>query len=188
MVGHNMGMPRKDDAPRNPNLSMATLPIGPRAEFKLPWVNTYTEETADRVCLEVSRGRSLARVAVEETWAPSVMKLYQWLHDHPEFKHAYEMAKAARADAIMFETVELADNSTDHEKTKLQVGVRQHLAARLHSSQYSEKRMLEANLNQRTEIDARIERIDVSHLSLEEIRDAERLLMKTIEGTVEEEE
>ena len=178
-------MPRKDQTDK-PNLRLAALAIGEPAPFKLPWVSTYTEEIADRVCVEVSRGRSLVRLAIEETWCPSAMRLYRWLAERPEFKAAYEIAKQARADAMMAETIDLADASTDHEKTKIQISARQHLSARFHSSQYSEKRLVEANMTSRTEIDARIERIDVSHLSLEEIRDAERLMMKTIEGIVEE--
>lgn len=158
-----------------------SLPRKPPAEFKLPWANLYTEETAERICEEVAAGRSLQRILIEEAWSPSILYCYRWMRDHPDFASAYEMALRIRGEAIANEVVEIADNSTDHEHTRLQMQGRQWLSPKL-NPRFREQTVVQQNTTAKVEV-ATVETIDVSHLTLEEIRAAEALLAKTLEGS-----
>ena len=149
------------------------------APYKLPWAAKYTEEIGRRVCDEVAGGRTLERIAIEETWAPSVSQLYQWLNEYEEFDDAYEMAVKIRADAYAFETIELADTAVDGVNTdslRIQIGARQWLAGKLRPK-YGEKKTVEATVASTVNV---IGQVDVSHLSMEQIQMLEQALRKTI--------
>ena len=157
-------------------------PRGEPATSKLPWVNAFTQEVAERICEEVAGGRLLDRISIEEAWAPSLMQMKRWMRQHPEFEEAYRLALQIRGETLGYEIVHLADNSEDHEKTKIQIGARQWLAARMSPKEFMDRKAIDATMQAKVEV-ATVESIDVSHLTLEEIRQAEALLYKTIEGT-----
>lgn len=167
-----------------PTQMRPSLPRKPPCESKLPWAHVYTEEVADRICEEVALGRSLARIALEEPWAPTLYTLTYWMKQRPELRAAYELALQIRAETIAAEVIELADASIDHDHTKLQIGARQWLAPKL-SPRFRDRQIVEATNTNKTEVQVTtVEQIDVSHLSMDEIRAMEGLLMKTIEGEV----
>ena len=173
----------KDVATVPSSIKSWSTPRKDPAAFKLPWANHYTEEIADRICEEIAGGRILSRISIEEPWCPTLSMLSYWMGQKPEFRQAYEMALQLRAETMAHEIVEIADNSLDHEQSKLMISARQWLAARMNRKRYGDKQTIETT--NKTEVEVRqIETIDVSHLTLEEIHQAEALLMKTIEGEV----
>jgi hypothetical protein len=172
--------------PPPPPLVLST-PRKEPAPYKLPWVGKYTEEIANRICDEVAAGRTLERIAIEETWAPSARQIRFWMMEFKDFEDAYEMAVQIRADAYAFETIELADTAVDGVNTdslRIQIGARQWLAGKLRPK-YGEKKTVEATVASTVNV---VGQIDVSHMTMEQIHMVELALRKTLGGSAAEDD
>jgi hypothetical protein len=151
------------------------------ARYKLPWVNTFTDEVADRLCNEVAGGRTLERISIEEPWAPSVRKIHEWMTERPDFRAAYEMARIIRADLAVQEIINIADRAIDDvniESSKLQIHARQWLAMKMAPRSYGDRKTIDTNVNAQISTTSQI---NVSHLTMEEVYAAERALNKMID-------
>ena len=162
-----------------PPVLVARTERRPNAPFKLPWVAKFTQYAADRFCEEIANGRIIDRICAEETWCPGLSTIAKWRRDYPDFEANYQMACRIRADVMVHQIVALADDSLDHEKTKLQISSRQWLASKLHKGAYGDIKQIETTAT--VNVNA-TRTLDVSNLTLAEIRQMEGLLMKTIEG------
>ena len=77
----------------------------------------------EKIVLRIAFGDTLSRIC-RERWAPSISVFYRWCGASAEVAALYEVAKEARLDNLLFEMLELADNSVAHEKTRLQIAAR----------------------------------------------------------------
>lgn len=159
--------------------SLAT-PRKPPAPYKLPWANVYHEEFVELFCREIARGRVLLRICIEEAWAPSEGTVYNWLRKYVEFREAYDCACQIRAEDMANDILELADNSVDHEKTRQQIDARKWLAGKL-STRYGDKKVVETNVNASLNVNETVRELDVSHLSIPELKALESAFTKTLE-------
>ena len=153
------------------------------AVAKLPWVDVYSDFTAERICEAVAEGRTLARIALEEPWGPSTSQVYERMLLHPEFREAYVEARLTKADVMAEEVVELADAAKDLEHLPYQIQNRQWLASKINPAEYGDRRLVEQNINARVQT---VSKIDVSDLTLEEIDIAKRALKKAITAVADD--
>lgn len=84
----------------------------------------------EKIMDQIAAGRTV-RLLCREKWAPSEPVFYRWVSACPEIAAMYEAAKQARLATLRDQILELADNSIDHEKTKLQIAARQWLFSQL---------------------------------------------------------
>ena len=70
----------------------------------------YTQELADRICSELSGGRSLRSVCDDEGM-PDRQTVFRWLRQHDEFCAQYARAKEEAADALADEILDIADDA-----------------------------------------------------------------------------
>lgn len=70
---------------------------------------TYTLELADKFCAAIADGKTI-RAVCKLDGMPSKATIFRWLREHPEFAVAYGLATDERADTLIDEIVEIADN------------------------------------------------------------------------------
>ena len=158
----------------------------PLAPYKLPWVGRYTLEIGERICDEVASGRTLERIALEETWAPSHRQLYYWLDGHPEFRAAYDVARELRAEKLANDILPVAyDRSLDPDERKVIIHAHQWLASKMNKRVWGEHKTVDTTAT--VEVKS-TNTIDVSHMSLDEIHAAERAFVKMIDVTPEDDD
>jgi hypothetical protein len=147
---------------------------------KVPWRATYTPRVAERICEEVASGRSLERIGLEEPWAPSASKASQWMRDHPEFKEAYQVARALRAEKFAEDIIDVAYSPMlDPEDKRIIIAAHQWLASKMCPKDWGDRKIVDNNISailKTTSV------LDVSHLTMDELHAAERALDKVIEG------
>ena len=102
----------------------------------------YAPELAERICAELSDGRSLKRVCAED-WAPSRMTVYRWIQAHKEFSDSYARARELQAEHWADELVDLADLADDAQKARLQIDTRKWVASKLLPKKYGERQQIE---------------------------------------------
>jgi uncharacterized protein (DUF2236 family) len=93
---------------------------------------------ANKICSLMAEGRSLRSIAGKDG-IPSPQAIRKWLNEKPEFVAQYKMAMDERANHYAEEIVDLADNSTDPAKTRLQIDVRKWIACKLLPKKYGDK-------------------------------------------------
>ncbi len=72
----------------------------------------YTQETADRICAELSQGISLRTVCKADD-LPSAVTVFSWMRKYPEFLNQYTRAKEESADAMGEDILDISDNATN---------------------------------------------------------------------------
>lgn len=117
----------------------------------------YTQEVADRLCAELSEGKSLRTICRADDF-PAVRTVFYWLRTHEEFLHQYTRAKEESADALIEEMLEIADDGTNDlmtitkgnaeyeienkevtNRSRLRVDTRKWIASKLKPKKYGEK-------------------------------------------------
>lgn len=102
----------------------------------------YTPELAEKFCAVVADGKSI-RAACKQPGMPSKASVFRWLREHPEFAAMYEIATDERADTLIDEIVEIADNcKTDADsirKAKLRIHARVEQAQKMKPRKYGTK-------------------------------------------------
>lgn len=114
----------------------------------------YSDELADRVLREFSRGKSM-RTIEKMQGMPSISTMFEWMRKYPDFSQRYARAKEEAADLFVEELLELTDmadvdNAIDIQKRKLQVDTRKWIASKLKPKRYGEK--LDLAITQATEV------------------------------------
>lgn len=74
--------------------------------------STYSEETADILCVRLGQGESLRRICMDEDM-PSQSVVYLWLQRHPEFLEKYTRAREEQADTQFDMIVDIADETPE---------------------------------------------------------------------------
>lgn len=104
--------------------------------MKIDW----TDELIDRICDEVSSGRSVAELARED-WCPSQPSIYREMARNEEFADRMGKARAAQQEYEADNCVQMADDATaeDWQVVKLRIWARQWRAAKLAPKKYGDK-------------------------------------------------
>lgn len=109
-----------------------------------------TPEIMDRICEELSDGKSLRKICLAEDM-PSQTTVFKWLANDEEFAKQYAHAREAQADAIFDECLDIADDGSndymsdddsyngDHvQRTKIRIDTRKWMAGKLRPKKYGE--------------------------------------------------
>lgn len=117
---------------------------------------SYTLELAAEICGLIAEGKSLRTIAATPGM-PSATTIFRWLADEgkPEFREQYARAKAAQADMMAEDILNIADDGsndtyidengnqrTDHDvvaRSRLRVEARKWLASKFAPKRYGEK-------------------------------------------------
>lgn len=111
----------------------------------------YTQEIADEMCAQLSVGVSLRTVCKAERM-PSVVTVFAWFREHPDFLKQYARAKEESADAMAEEILDLSDgaisvikggaekkSSAYAQAVRLQVDTRKWIMSKMKPKKYGEK-------------------------------------------------
>lgn len=119
----------------------------------------YSEELAERICIELASGRSLTSICASEDWAPDKVTVLRWLRQHVPFRTQYTQAREDQAEVMADEMNDIADDGTNdwmerelrdgttvevpnHEhinRSRLRVDTRKWIAARLLPKKYGDR-------------------------------------------------
>lgn len=72
----------------------------------------FTQDLADRICGEISTGRSLRSVCKED-WAPDASTVFRWLRINDPFREQYTHAKEESAEAFAEDILDISDDGTN---------------------------------------------------------------------------
>lgn len=117
---------------------------------------SYSDEIAKRICeLVASTTWGTSRLCDTYRELPDQTTVYSWLYKYPEFSHMYKNAKAAQADLLAHECLDIADASAEDSvqkedgtkiynaeyvsRSKLRIDTRKWMAARLQPKTWGEK-------------------------------------------------
>lgn len=81
-------------------------------ENKVGRPSDYTQELADKICSQLSMGKSLRSVCKEEGM-PSAQTIFNWFRTNKEFLEQYARAKQESADAMAEEILDISDDGTN---------------------------------------------------------------------------
>jgi len=105
-------------------------------------MTTYTDEKAAEFCAALADGSSIRKVC-KKPGMPSKATVFRWLREYPEFVKMYEIATDERADTMVDEIVEIADNckpdADSIRKAKLRIYARVEQAQKMKPKKYGVK-------------------------------------------------
>lgn len=106
---------------------------------------TYTPELAAKLCAAIADGGSL-RAVCKKDGMPSKATVFRWLGESVEFQKMYETATDERADTMIDEIVDIADNckvdADSIRKAKLRIHARVEQAQKMKPRKYGSKLQL----------------------------------------------
>ena len=84
---------------------------GKVASAKIGAPTTFSQKTADVICIMLSEGMSLREILRSDTTGvlPAQSTVYEWLLRHPSFAEQYARAREEQADTLADEIVQIAD-------------------------------------------------------------------------------
>lgn len=74
--------------------------------------SSFTQETADAICVQLSEGLSLREVCRQEGM-PDKATVMRWLNQNESFRDQYARAKAIGIEAIAEDILDIADDATN---------------------------------------------------------------------------
>lgn len=74
--------------------------------------SSFTQETADIICIRLGQGESLRKICLDERM-PSQQTVYTWLQKFPEFLEQYTRAREEQADTHFDLIVDIADETPE---------------------------------------------------------------------------
>lgn len=114
----------------------------------------YTPEIGDRICAEIAEGKSLRSICKMDGM-PGRRTVFDWLRRHEDFRTAYDIACAERAECFAEDIIEIADDRSgdyivdaergitiDHEninRSRLRVDARKWVAAKMLPKKYGDR-------------------------------------------------
>lgn len=91
----------------------------------------YSKALAARICAHLAQGKSVRKVCKLKSM-PTCSTVFLWLLNHDEFSEQYERATSGRADALVEDMLDIADDLTIHPQHKrYMIDVRKWNAARM---------------------------------------------------------
>ncbi len=126
-------------------------------EIKNGRPSIYTQELADKICAELSEGKSLRTVTKGEGM-PVAKTIFNWFRTKPEFLQQYARAKEESSDALIEEMLDIADDGSNDfmtvvkgdkiyemenkevtNRSRLRVDTRKWIASKLKPKKYGDK-------------------------------------------------
>lgn len=99
----------------------------------------YSQELADEICSQLSGGKSLRSVCLQESM-PSARTVFSWLRDKPDFLQQYEKSKEESSDALADEMIDIADDQEeDAQSRRVRIDTRKWIASKLKPKKYGDK-------------------------------------------------
>jgi hypothetical protein len=111
----------------------------------------YTQDLADRICQELSEGRSLRSICLQDD-LPDARTVFRWLRTNAEFCQQYARAKEESTDAMSEDILALSDGAIDVIKggaekkssalgqaVRLQVDTRKWIMSKMKPKKYGDK-------------------------------------------------
>lgn len=105
---------------------------------KLGRPTDYTDALADEICERVASGSSIRKICAEEG-GPTMSAVFRWLNEHSYFQEQYVRAKEEQAELYADEIVQIADETNDPAKARLQIDARKWTAMKLKPKKYGER-------------------------------------------------
>ena len=124
----------------------------------------YSQELADRICDELSDGRSLRTVCLSED-LPDKATVFRWLREDKEFRDQYTRAKEESADAMSEDVLDISDDGSNDwmeknfagqkawvtngealQRSRLRVDTRKWLMAKMKPKKYGDKIELDGKI------------------------------------------
>ena len=100
--------------------------------------STFTQEVADRICLELMGGKSL-RSTCAGAGMPCPTTVYNWLVQYPAFMEHYARAREVQTDVLADEVITIADTEPDPHKARVMIDARKWLAGKLRPKKYGDR-------------------------------------------------
>lgn len=139
----------------------------------------YTEELADKICSQLSDGKSLRTVCAPDDM-PDKSTIFRWIRVKKGFRDQYTRAKEESADALTDEMLDIADdteldytktddqgvklNAENIQRSRLKIETRKWLASKLKPKKYGDKQYIETK---DTTVDISDEELSKKILSLQ---------------------
>ena len=111
----------------------------------------YTQDLADRICQELSEGRSLRTICLQDD-LPDARTVFRWLRTNEQFCQQYARAKEESTDAMSEDILALSDGAIDVIKggaekkssalgqaVRLQVDTRKWIMSKMKPKKYGDK-------------------------------------------------
>lgn len=100
----------------------------------------FTKEIADKICAELSEGKSL-RTICDADDMPCKATVFRWLRVEEGFSDQYARAKDESAEAMIEDMLAIADsgNYSDTNRARLRVDTRKWIASKLKPKKYGDK-------------------------------------------------
>lgn len=104
----------------------------------------FSEEIALKLLEHIATGKSLRSFCIGADGKtlhgrPSVMAVMRWKAQIPRFNELYEKAKLDRADSLVDEMVDIADNEPDPKKARVMVETRKWVASKFMPRVYGDR-------------------------------------------------
>ena len=99
----------------------------------------YSEELANLICEELSKGNPLYRLCQERDDFPAESTVYAWLGEKAEFSEKYARARERQADRRADEIIEIADTVADAAIARNRIDARKWAASKLAPKKYGDK-------------------------------------------------
>ncbi|MAE81447.1 MAG: hypothetical protein CMB80_01835 [Flammeovirgaceae bacterium] len=98
----------------------------------------YNEERAKQILDLYSSGMNLQQVEKKKN-LPSRRTICRWRKDFPEFGEAYDIALQAHSEAIVEESMVIADTEQDAKKAKNRIDIRTWIASKLNRKRFGDR-------------------------------------------------
>jgi len=69
----------------------------------------YSQELTDRICERLANGESMRSICRDESM-PVMSTIFKWMREHEEFSNQYATATDMRAEAMVEDCLDIADN------------------------------------------------------------------------------
>lgn len=102
----------------------------------------FSEDLFSMICEGIADGKSVRAICAKDGM-PSQDSFYRWLRECEGLSERYARAREAQADLFADEIIEIADNTDDPAKARVQIDVRKWRAAKLAPKRYGDKVELE---------------------------------------------
>lgn len=155
---------KQEEKPLSEGILAKIAPIQPddevyKLKVKRGRPTLWSQELSDRICKEISLGKSLRTVCGTDENPkedmPDIVTILRWLREKEEFRTQYERAKEESADLLTEEMLDISDNdvvqgddksdSARVQQSRLRVDTRKWIASKLKPKRYGDKLDLTSN-------------------------------------------
>ncbi len=102
------------------------------------WTPERKAEAAETILAQIAMGNGLVKICRAPD-LPTPFTFREWMRDDPELAARYVRAREDQADYLADQIVEIADETEDANKARVQIEARKWVAAKLKSQSYGDK-------------------------------------------------